>query len=187
MTRISLFLLSLLCTAILGRAGDAHAKAVYAWVPDDRAGCCRGVLEISDEAYFAGQAAWQNDKPAPAVAVERFFFEGKFTVLDELKRNPENPTMEVTVSVNLAAQDSEHCCEWDLQVRVTETGGLDGHVRLKTKADEIVMSGENDQWGLDRARSDVLPSGIVCGLAPKTSCSRAGGRWMLVSAPPPKK
>lgn len=186
MHRISLFFLLLLCAAALLRAGDAHAKAVYAWVPDDRAGCCRGVLEISDEAYFAGQAAWQNDKPAASIAIERFFFEGRFTVLDELKRNPENPTMEITVSTNLAAQDAEHCCEWDLQVRVTETGGLDGHLRLKTKADEVVMSGSGDQWGLDRARSDILPSGIVCGLAPKTSCSRAGGRWMLVSAPTPK-
>jgi hypothetical protein len=187
MKRISLFLLALFCAGAVLAADDAHAKAVYAWVPDDRAGCCRGVLEISDEAYFAGQAAWQHDKAGPAVQVERFFFDGRFTVLDELKRNPENPTMEVTVSTNLAAQDAEHCCEWDLQVRITETGGLDGHLRLKTKADEIVMSGAGDQWSLDRARSDVLPSGIVCGLAPKTSCSRAGGRWMLVSAPTPKK
>lgn len=184
MKRIAL----LLATAFFAtaQAASADAKAVYAWVPDDRAGCCRGVLEISDEAYFAGQAAWQHDKPVPTTAVERFFFEGKFTVLDELKRNPENPTMEITVSTNLSAKDAEHCCEWDIQVRVTETGGLEGGVRIKTKADEIVMSGTAEQWGLDRARSDVLPSGIVCGLAPKTPCTRAGGRWMLVSAPTAK-
>ncbi len=186
MHRSILSVLTLCAAALLG-VQPAEAKATYAWVPDDRAGCCRGVLEISDEAYFAGQAAWQSGQPAGPVAVERFFFEGRFTVLDELKRNPENPTMEVTVSTNLAAQEPEHCCEWDLQVKVNETGGLDGHLRLKTKADEIVMSGSGDQWGLDRARSDVLPSGIVCGLAPKTSCSRAGGRWMLVSAPTAKK
>lgn len=166
-------------------AGAAQAKATYAWVPDDRAGCCRGVLELSDEAYFAGQAAWQSGQPA-TVAVERFFFEGRFTVLDELKRNPENPTMEVMVQTNLAQQpEQDRCCEWDIQVKVTETG-LEGHARLKTKSDSIVMTGTADQWALESARSDVIPSGIICGVAPKTPCSSAGGRWVLVSAPTPK-
>jgi hypothetical protein len=186
MSRQALFFLSLFLAAAVFSACEARAKAIYAWVPDDRAGCCRGVLEISDEAYYAGQAAWQHDKPTPTVAIERFFFEGRFTVLDELKRNPENPTLEVTVSTNLAAQpEAERCCEWNIQLRVTETG-LEGQVRLKSKSDEIVMSGNSDQWGLDRARSDVIPSGIVCGTAPKSTCSSATGRWMLVSAPPPK-
>lgn len=187
MQRLSHFLVPLLFVAALVRAGDAHAKAIYAWVPDDREGCCRGMLELSDEAYFAGQAAWQNGTPVAAVPVERFFFEGRFTVLDELKRNPENPTLLITVNANLAAQpEKERCCEWDIQVRVTETGGLEGHARLKTKSDEIVMSGTADQWGLDQARSDILPSGIICGIAPKTTCSSATGRWMLVSAPTKK-
>jgi len=178
---------AVLCIAALLCSGPASAKAIYAWVPDDRGGCCRGVLEISDEAYYAGVAAWKNGIDAPKPAIERFFFEGRFTVLDELKRNAENPTMEITVNTSLAAQEgAERCCEWDIDVRVTETGGLDGHARLKTKSDEVVMSGTADQWGLDRARSDVLPSGIVCGVAPKNSCSSAGGRWMLVSAPPAK-
>jgi hypothetical protein len=172
--------------AALFFSGSAHAKAIYAWVPDDRAGCCRGVLEISDEAYFAAEAAWQHGQPAPNLAVERFFFEGRFTVLDEQKRNPENPTLEVTVSTNLTSQaDAERCCEWDIQVRITELG-LEGHARMKTKSDEIRMSGTSDQWGVDLARSDVVPSGLVCGVAPKTTCSSATGRWMLVSAPPAK-
>ncbi|MGE4063522.1 MAG: hypothetical protein AB7E79_09155 [Rhodospirillaceae bacterium] len=180
---VSVMVLSVACI----NAGGAFAKAVYAWVPDDRAGCCRGVLEVSDEAYYAAQAAWQHDRPVPMPAIERFFFEGRFTVLDELKRNPENPTLDVTVSTNLTAQpESERCCEWDIQLKITETG-LEGRIRLKTRSDEVVMSGAVDQWGLDRARSDVIPSGIVCGIAPKTTCSRATGRWMLVSAPAPKK
>lgn len=186
MARPSLFILPFLLVAAVLGAHDAHAKAIYAWVPDDRGGCCRGVIEISDEAYYAGQVAWQHDKPAPVAPIERFFFEGRFTVLDELKRNPENPTLEITVSTNLAAQpEAERCCEWNIQLRITETG-LEGSVRMKTKSDEIVMSGTADQWGLDRARSDVIPSGIVCGIAPKTTCSSATGRWMLVSAPPAK-
>ena len=171
--------------ALLG-TNPSQAKAIYAWVPDDRAGCCRGVLEISDEAYFAGIAATKHDTPAPKLAIERFFFEGRFTVLDELKRTPENPTMVVTVSTNLAAQpENERCCEWDIEVRITETG-LEGHARLKTKSDAVVMSGNSEQWGLDLARSDVVPSGLVCGVAPKTTCSGATGRWMLVSAPAAK-
>jgi hypothetical protein len=181
--------LSFLCHLLLaavGAAAQAQAKAVYAWVPDDRAGCCRGILEISDEAYFAGQAEWRHDAPARPPAVEWFFFEGRFTVLDELKRNPENPTLEVTVSTNLTAQpEAERCCEWDIRVRVTDLG-LEGAVRLRTKSDEVVMSGSGDQWGLERARSDVVPSGLVCGISPKTTCSRATGRWVLVSAPPTK-
>lgn len=186
MSRIHPLILPTFILAALFGASRADAKAIYAWVPDDRGGCCRGVLELSDEAYYAGQASWQHDKAAPVVPIERFFFEGRFTVLDELKRNPENPTMEVTVSTNLAAQvEAERCCEWDVQVRITETG-LEGRVRLKTKSDEVVLSGTSDQWGLDRARSDVVPSGIVCGIAPKGICSGATGRWMLVSAPPPK-
>lgn len=176
----------ILASALLVNGG-AHAKAIYAWVPDDRAGCCRGVVEISDEAYFAAQAAWRHAQSAPNVAIERFFFEGRFTVLDEQKRNPENPTLEVTVSTNLTSQpDDERCCEWDIQLKITELG-LEGHARIKTKSDEVVMSGTNDQWGVDVARSDVVPSGLVCGVAPKTTCSSATGRWMLVSAPPAKQ
>ena len=186
MMRISIFLFALLASTAVLRADGVHAKATYAWVPDDRAGCCRGVIELSDEAYFAGQAAWQSGQPAPTVAVERFFFEGRFTVLDELKRNPENPTMEVMVQTNLAQQpEQDRCCEWDIQVKVTETG-LEGHARLQTKSDAVAMSGTGDQWVLDSARSDVIPSGIICGIAPKTTCSSAGGRWVLVSAPTPK-
>jgi hypothetical protein len=186
MQRISLFFTCLLAAAALTHPGNAQAKAIYAWVPDDRGGCCRGTLEISDEAYFAGTAAAKHGDPAPPLAIERFFFEGRFTVLDELKRNAENPTMLVTVSTNLAAQpEAERCCEWDIQVRITETG-LEGHARLKTKSDEVAMSGTADQWGLDLARSDVIPSGVVCGVAPKARCSSATGRWMLVSAPPAK-
>lgn len=175
----------ILATAVFF-TNSAQAKAIYAWVPDDRAGCCRGVLEISDEAYYAAQAAWQHDKPTAAIPIERFFFEGKFTVLDEQKRNPENPTLEVTVSTNLSSKpDTERCCEWDIQLKLTELG-LEGHARMKTKSDELVMSGTSDQWGVDLARSDVVPSGLVCGVAPKTTCSSATGRWMLVSAPPAK-
>ncbi len=183
MQRISLFFVCFFVAAAFARIGDAQAKAIYAWVPDDRGGCCRGTLEISDEAYFAGVAAAQHGKPALPLAVERFFFEGRFTVLDELKRNPENPTMLVTVSTGLAAQpEAERCCEWDIEVRVTDAG-LEGHARLKTKSDEVRMSGTSDQWGLDLARSDVIPSGVVCGIAPKARCSSATGRWVLVSAP----
>jgi hypothetical protein len=187
MGRIASFLLCFCLAGTLLTTAGAEAKAIYAWVPDDRAACCRGILEISDEAYFAGQAAWRNGDAAPSPPIERFFFEGRFTVLDELKRNPENPTLEIIVSTNLAAQPAaERCCEWDIRVRITETG-LDGQIRLKTKSDEVVMSGTGEQWGLDRAYSDVIPSGIVCGVAPKTTCSRASGRWMLLSAPPPRK
>lgn len=187
MQRLILFLLPFLFALALLPSGDASAKAIYAWVPDDREACCRGILELSDDAYFAGQAAWTQGTPAP-FPVERFFFEGRFTVLDELKRNPENPTLVITVTGNLASQpDAERCCEWDIQVRVTETGGLEGRARLKTKTDEIVMSGTGDQWTLDLARSDILPSGIVCGAAPKTTCSSATGRWVLVSEPTAKK
>jgi len=164
----------------------AHAKAIYAWVPDDRASCCRGILEISDEAYFAGQAAWKSGAGTAPVSVERFFFEGRFTVLDERKSNPANPTIDVTVSASLAAQpESERCCEWDIAVRITDTG-LAGHARLKTKTDEVVMTGTAEQWGLDKAHSDVIPSGNVCGTPPKPTCASATGRWVLVSAPPPK-
>lgn len=183
MKSISFFLACFMAAAALAYPGDAHAKAIYAWVPDDRGGCCRGTLEISDEAYFAGVAAAQHGKPALPLAVERFFFEGRFTVLDELKRNPENPTMLVTVSTSLASQpEAERCCEWDIEVRITEAG-LEGRARLKTKSDEVAMSGTAEQWGLDLARSDVIPSGVVCGVAPKTRCSSATGRWVLVSAP----
>jgi len=169
--------------AVLSSTTPADATAVYSWVPDDRAGCCRGQLEISDEAYFAAQAAWQHDKPSAVVPIERFFFEGRFTVLDELKRNPENPTLEITVSLMLAAEPaSERCCEWDIQLRITETG-LEGQARLKTKGDEIVISGDSEQWAVDIAKSDVLPSGIICGVQPKSLCGNARGRWVLISAP----
>ena len=172
--------------SVLFFAAPAQAKAIYAWVPDDRASCCRGILEISDDAYFAGQAAWKSGAAAAPAPVERFFFEGRFTVLDERKSNPANPTIDVTVSANLAAQpESERCCEWDIAVRITETG-LEGHARLKTKTDEVVMTGAGDQWGLDQARSDVVPSGNVCGAGPKPACSSATGRWVLVAAPTPK-
>lgn len=169
--------------ALATMAAPAAAKATYSWVPDDRSGCCRGQIEISDEAYFAAQASWRHDQTPVAVPVERFIFEGRFTVLDELKRNPENPTLDVTVNPVLAAEPaSERCCEWDIQVRITETG-LEGHMRVKTKGDEVAISGDSDQWGVDLAKSDVLPSGIICGAQPKGACANARGRWVLISAP----
>lgn len=168
-------------------AAPASAEAIYAWVPDDRGGCCRGQIELTDEAYFAGLAAWKNGDQQTTVPVERFFFEGRFTVLDELKRNPENPTLEITVSPVLAAQPVEdRCCEWDIEVRVTPTGGLEGHTRLKTKSDEVALSGESDYWQVDLAKSDVLPSTIICGEEPKGDCANARGRWMLIAAPTAK-
>lgn len=180
--RLALVLAGFLVLAPFG----ASAKAVYSWVPDDRAGCCRGVLEISDEAYFAGHAAWKSGEGADSMEIERFIFEGSFRVLDERKLNPEHPTIDIHVNTVLAHEPPDaRCCEWDIEVRITPTG-LEGHTRLKTKGDAVSLSGEGDYWGMDLVRSDFLPSGIVCGEAPKGECANAGGRWVLISAPTKK-
>lgn len=160
----------------------ASASAVYAWVPDDPNGCCRGVLKISDAAFAAGEAHWTPGSPLDTNPVERFYFEGRF------RAGAFHPAAiaaggDVELIVNFAATpETSRCCAWDFQLR-TEANGLAGRLRVTTQNDDTILSGANGRWRIERAGSDAISSGVICGDDAQTPCVRDTGRWVLISPP----
>ena len=74
-----------LCLALAAMFALPHAalaSAKYAWVPEDPDACCRGVLELSDEAFVSGAASWTPGFPNEGIPVERFHFDGRFKVAE---------------------------------------------------------------------------------------------------------
>ena len=159
----------------------ANASAVYAWVPDDPTSCCRGVLELSDAAYAAGGAVWQLGAPIENAPIERFHFEGRF------KTGPLHPTAsandEIEISIAFAASPPQAlCCAWNFELRVSGDG-LTGRFRVTTQNDDVIMSAHDGAWELERAGSDAVPSGVVCGRDAPHPCLGDRGKWVLISAP----
>lgn len=159
----------------------AAASAVYAWVPDDPKGCCRGVMELSDAAYASGGAIWTPDKP-DANSVERFHFEGRFKVSAlHPAAMPDSGDVELIVSF-AATPDTARCCAWDFALRVVGNG-LAGRLRVSTQNDDIILSGTETGWQIERAGSNAISSGTICGTGANTPCLNGSGRWVLISSP----
>jgi len=171
----------LLALAVFLAPQAANASAVYAWIPNDPASCCRGVLELSDAAYAAGGVSWQPGAPLDSASVERFHFEGRF------KTGPLHPTAlagdEIEISIAFAASPpSALCCAWNFELRVAGEG-LTGRFRVTTQNDDVIMSARDGVWELERAGTDAVPSGVVCGQGAPRPCLRSRGKWVLISAP----
>lgn len=177
--RLPHFILFMVAGLVLARA--ASASAVYAWVPEDPESCCRGVLELSDAAFLAGEAIWTPGHPLDANPVERFHFEGRF------KTGALHPTaaqeQEVELVVTFAATpETARCCAWDFQLRVAGDG-LTGRLRVTTQNDDIILAGSDAGWQIAHAGSDAISYGVICGDTAPAPCLRDRGRWVLVSAP----
>lgn len=163
----------------------ALASAKYAWVPEDPSSCCRGVLELSDEAFVAGAASWTPGFPDEGMPVERFHFDGRFKVSD---LHPATVTagaekdVELVVRFAAAPETTTLCCAWDFQLKV-DGEGLSGRLRVTTENDDIIMVGTEKGWSIARAGSDALASGVICGVGEPSTCIGGRGRWVLISAP----
>lgn len=163
----------------------AYAAATYAWVPDDPNGCCRGVLELSDDAFASGRASWTPSFPAEGNPVERFHFDGRFKVTDLQPKAAvtKDAEKDVELVVRFASTpDAAPCCAWDFQLKV-DGAGLSGRLRVTTQNDDIILVGTEKSWQIERAGSDALSSGVICGPDGTTACSSGRGRWVLISAP----
>jgi hypothetical protein len=178
------FLMALGLTALCF-ARPADASAVYAWVPEDPNGCCRGVLELSDAAYLAGGASWTPGFPQDGNPVERFHFEGRFKVSDLHPTSLTGVAAErgVDLVVSFAATpETERCCAWDFQLEV-DGKGLRGRLRVTAQNDDVILAGTDAGWKIERAGSDAISSGVICGAGSNQPCVGDRGRWVLISAP----
>jgi hypothetical protein len=177
--RLAVLIFAGLAAASLART--AEASAVFAWVPDDPNGCCKGVLELSDEAFLAGGASWTPGFPLDANPVERFHFEGRFKVRDLQPATEAERDVDLIVSF-AATPETARCCGWDFQLNV-QGEGLSGRLRVTTQNDDIIMSGGAGGWNIERAGSDAISSGVICGAGASAACTGARGRWVLISRP----
>lgn len=169
-------------TAAFFLSPAARASVVYAWVPDDPNGCCRGVIELSDAAYASGAVTWTPAQPPDGNPVERFYFEGRFKV-GQMHPASSSDSPEVNLVVSFAATpETRRCCAWDFALRVAGTG-LSGRLRVTTQNDDIILSGTDAGWKIERAGSDAVTSGTICGTGSATACLNGGGRWLLISGP----
>ncbi|MGE3334177.1 MAG: hypothetical protein AB7I36_11070 [Rhodospirillaceae bacterium] len=172
--------LILAATLLLHRT--ANASVVYAWVPDDPNGCCRGVLELSDAAYESGGAAWTPGQPLDGNPVERFHFEGRFKV-GAMHPASTASGSDIDLVVSFAATpETARCCAWDFALNVTGTG-LAGRLRVTTQNDDVILSGTAAGWTIERAGSDAIASGTICGIGAEIACLNSGGRWVMISGP----
>lgn len=179
--RLPHFVFLCLAVAVLAPRTTA-ASAKYAWVPEDPNACCRGVLELSDEAFLAGGATWTPGFPLEGNPVERFHFEGRFKV-SELQPASSAAERDVDLVVTFAATpETARCCAWDFQLRVAGDG-LTGRLRVTTQNDDIVLSSVNGAWRIERAGSDAVTSGSVCGTGAPSPCTGDRGKWVLISSP----
>lgn len=173
-------LLILVSTLLLGRG--AQASVVYAWVPDDPSGCCRGIIELSDAAYASGGATWTPGQPLEGNPVERFYFEGRFKVGAMHPASTANAG-DIDLVVSFAATpETARCCAWDFALRVAGAG-LSGRLRVTTQNDDIILSGTEAGWKIERAGSDAIASGTICGTGSDTACLNGSGRWVLITGP----
>ncbi len=174
--------LTLLGLAVVSLTRAAEASAVYAWVPEDPNGCCRGVLELSDAAFLAGGASWTPGFPLDANPVERFHFEGRFKVTD-FHPVATGSERDVDLVVTFAATpETARCCAWDFQLSV-KGDGLSGRLRVTTQNDDIILTGTPAGWIIERAGSDAITSGVICGSGANAACVGDRGRWVLISGP----
>jgi hypothetical protein len=174
--------LKVLSLAVVSLSSAAEASAVYAWISEDPEGCCRGVLELSDEAFHAGGASWTPGFPLDANPVERFHFEGRFKVSD-FHPTAAGPERDVDLVVTFAATpDTARCCAWDFQLSV-KGEGLSGRLRVTTQNDDIILAGTPMDWSIERAGSDAIASGVICGAGANRGCVGDRGRWVLISRP----
>jgi hypothetical protein len=179
--RSARFMLLILPATLLLHRG-AIASVVYAWVPDDPNGCCRGVIELSDAAYASGGATWTPRQPVAGNPIERFHFEGRFKV-GALNPASTADAGEIDLIVSFAATpETAGCCAWDFELRVAGNG-LTGRLRVTTQNDDVILSGTEAGWKIERAGSDALASGTICGLGSDTACLNGSGRWVRISDP----
>jgi hypothetical protein len=172
----------LILVAVFLLTRPAGAAAIYSWVPDDPNGCCRGVLELSDSAYASGAATWTPGQPLDETPVERFHFEGRFKVGQMHPASTASNT-DVELAVTFAATpETARCCSWDFALRVAGTG-LSGRLRVTTQNDDIILSGTETGWKIERAGSNAVASGTICGLGSDIACLNGSGRWVLISGP----
>ncbi|MGE4063523.1 MAG: hypothetical protein AB7E79_09160 [Rhodospirillaceae bacterium] len=176
--RFILFLLT--CLASVALARGAAASAVYAWVPVDPTGCCRGILELSDDAYRAGVASFTPDMSPDLNPVARFHFEGRFKVAD-LQPIAAGPEQEVELNV-MARPGLPGCCAWEIQLQI-DGKQLKGRLRVTAPNDDVILSSSGNGWRIERAGSDAVSSGVICGSGAAHPCNGDRGQWVLVTAP----
>lgn len=154
----------------------AFAGAVYTWLPESPDGCCRGTLELSDEAFRAGEAIWQPGNPPDSAPMLRFDFEGQFRVPHG------SETRTLPLIINFAPGPAgDPCCAWDIHI-ATRGKELVGRLRITTENDDIIMSGDDGSWQVDLAGSDRVVSGTICANSPAfPPCPGGRGRWVLTT------
>jgi len=165
----------------------AIASAKYAWVPNHPGECCQGVLELSDEAFLRGKVSWtMTGVPDTAHPIERFNFDARFTVadLDRTLAGTGDTGSDVELGVRFAPASDPLmlCCAWEFDLKV-EGAGPSGRLRVTTEHHDIILAGNEEGWEIARAGSDVLSTGVICGVGGPSPCARSRGRWVLISGP----
>jgi hypothetical protein len=145
----------------------AEAAAIYEWVSMD-CETCSGIIQLSDEAYFAGTAGASAFLPFPGSAT-----------------NPGNEILQIRFGIGASSYN------WGPTIFVGRLGagllvdglGLSGSIDGSNGATDLSMrelQSGSLLWTVERYISDA---GSTCGAGQENLCAGWTGYWQLTSAP----